>query len=242
MRKIVILLLLLSGTVIFGQKNGDIDYYTDSEVTRSRFSLALILNPNYTDRRLINDEVPSGGGFDLPNENADGSIRLNYNLDLFYAIGSAFDIGIGFGYATASYSIDNVTFYQDRPDTLQTDLKVGVSMFTVPIKFNFNTTMTDVFDLEVVPVVELVFVNDYEERFSPLNNGSDITLNFGSSARSINYMVGLGLGGTFRIADKWGLIVRGNAKYMLNSIIELDNFPRETLYSFGMDLGLKYSF
>jgi len=242
MRKWIVMPVILLSCTVWAQKNDDIDYYTDSKVKNSRLSLALNLNPNYTDRRLINDEVPSGGGFDLPNENAVGAFQLNYNLDFYYSLGAAFDVIVGFGRSAASYSIDNVQLYQGVSDTINTKLDVDVSMYTIPVRLNFNTSVTDVFDLEVVPVVELTFVDKYDQVFTPSNGSASISNDLSGSVRSINYTVGLALGGTFWIADRWGIIARGNAKYMLNAIIEQDNFPRETPYSFGLDLGLKYSF
>ncbi len=101
-------------------------------------------------------------------------------------------------------------------------------MFTVPIKLNFNTNLTDIFDLEVVPLVELAFISAYQQSFSPNKGGNPINLSLNDEVKDINYIVGLGL--------------RGNVKYMLNAIMKPENFPREILYSFGMGIGLKYFF
>ncbi len=88
MKKMISLPLLLAYSLVWGQKDGkdNIDYYTDSQIKHSRFSLVFNLNPNYTDRRLINDEIPSGGTFDLLDEKSDGSFQLNCNLSLFYVV------------------------------------------------------------------------------------------------------------------------------------------------------------
>ncbi|HBF19379.1 MAG: hypothetical protein CMI36_14050 [Owenweeksia sp.] len=219
----------------------DVEYYTDSRVKHSRWSIAANLYPNYTDRRLINNEVPSGGGFNLPNEDAQGAFQLNYGLDFFYSIGSAFDVGIGIGRAAGNFSVDNVMLYQGRTDTTLAKMEVGVSMYTVPLKLNFNTAITDILDLEVVPTVELNFVDKYDQTFTPRNENS-FTNNLKDRTQSTNWSVGIGLGGTFNVTEEWGVIVRGNIKYMLNPLIEADNFPRETLISYGAVVGLKYKF
>ena len=241
MKKYLLIPALLLSAMAYAQPDDDVKYYTDSQVKHSRWSAALNLYPNYTDRRLINNEVPSGGGFDLPNDEASGSFQLNYGLDFFYSLGSAFDIGVGFGRAAGNYTVNDVRLYQGRTDTALAKMEVGVSMYTIPLKLNFNTAITDIVALEVVPTVELNLVDKYDQTFSPLNE-STFTNDLKDLTQSVNWSVGIGLGGTFNFSEDWGIIVRGNIKYMLNPLIEMDNFPRETLISYGMVLGLKYKF
>ena len=241
LKKIILFQLLIFSITAIAQKDDDIEYYTDSRVKNSRFSIVLLGNPNYTDRRLINDEIPAGGGFDLVDENAKGSFQFNYNLDVFFSIGSALDIGVGFGRAAADYSVQDLSYYENRTDTALSDLDVSVSMFTIPFKFNFNTSVTDILDLEVVPTIELNFLDKYEQTFRPQGEASfmrDLT----DQVQGLNYSVGIDLGGTFCLDENWGIVVRGNIKYMLNPMIEMEDFPRETLYSYGANIGLKYKF
>ncbi len=240
MKKYITLVALFFSAVAYAQPD-DVEYYTDSRVKNSRWSLALDLYPNYTDRRLINNEVPAGGGYDLENDEATGSFQLNYGVDVFYALGSAFDIGLGFGYAQGRYTVENAAFYQDRVDTAFGDVETEVSMLSIPLKLNFNTAITEILDLEVVPTVELNLVNRYEQRFSPVNE-ADFTRDLSDNVQSTNWSVGIALGGTFNISDDWGIIVRGNIKYMLNPLIEINDYPRETLISYGLVTGLKYKF
>lgn len=244
-KKISLLALLMLSSIAYAQPGDDDDvvYFTDSEVSHSRFSAAFILNPNYTDRRLINDEIPSGigGGYDLPNADADGSFQLNYNVDVFYAIGSSFDIGVGFGRSSSYYEVDNIRFYKDRLDTVNARLAVKTGMYTVPIKLNFNTSVTDLWDLEVVPGVELNFFNVYDQTITP-DGEQDVFSDLSSNTSSFNYSVNLSLGGTYKLTDSWGLIIRGNVRYLLKPIIEESDFPRETIYNFGANIGLKYDF
>lgn len=222
-------------------KDDDVVYFTDAQVNRSRFKVAAIVNPNYTDRRLINDEFPSGGGYDLQNTDASGSFQLNYNVDLFYALGSSLHVGIGLGRSGASYEVDEVIFYQNRVanDTVFAKLAVDVGMITVPIKFNFNTSVTDLWDLEIVPAVELNFFDSYNQVITPLGEAS-VTTDLSDKVQTLNYSASLSLGGTYRLTDSWGLIMRANVRYLLKPIIEETNFPRETIYNFGANIGLSY--
>ncbi|MGB0176187.1 MAG: hypothetical protein ACPF9D_03410, partial [Owenweeksia sp.] len=147
MKNYLLMVALFVSAVAFAQPDDDVRYYTDSQVKHSRWSIALNLYPNYTDRRLINNEVPAGGGFDLPNDEAMGNFQFNYGLDFFYSLGSSFDVGLGFGRAAGNYTVDNVRLYQGRADTVLAKMEVGVSMYTVPLKLNFNTAITDILDL-----------------------------------------------------------------------------------------------
>ena len=243
MKNLLLSLFLLLSTISIAQPDDDVKYFTDAEVKHSRFSMALIVNPNYTDRRLINDEIPSGGGYDLKDTKASGSFQLNYNLDMFYAIGGALKIGVGFGRASAHYEVDEVNYYENRAnnDTVKAGLAVDVSMYTVPIKLNFSTAVSDLWDLEVVPGLELNFVDKYKQVISPIGE-SNISTDRSDDVQSLNYSVNISLGGTYHLSDAWGVVVRGKAGYMLNPLIEQNNFPRETTYNFGLNLGLSYKF
>ena len=236
------LLCLLPAFTLQAQKKDDIEYYTDSRVKRSDFSLALSLNPTYTDRRLIGEDNTLSGGVNQGDE-ADGSFQFNYGLDLYYRLSSTFDIGIGLGRATAAYEVTNVSYSRNRPDTVLTNQNVDVSMFTVPFRLNFNTKLTEIFSLEIVPMVELNILDKYKSDFEPLDPAvEEFSVDFSDNLRSINYSAGIGLGGRFYIGEKWDLFIRGNLKYMINDMVQLENYPRETLYSFGSNVGLKYSF
>lgn len=242
MKKTLFLVFALCSCWAYGQDDDEIVYFTDSKVKNSRFSIALGFNPNFTDRRLINDEVPSGGGFDMPNEDATGAFRVNGALDIYYSVGSALDVGVGFGYASGKYQVDNVMLYEGRTDTILANMDVTTTMYTLPIRLNFNTSVSDLWDLEVVPMLELNFINKYEAIFKPVAGGSDIVFDRSDEVRSINYSVGLGLGGTYKLNENWGINTRASLKYMLNPIIEKTDFPRETLFGIGADIGIKYSF
>lgn len=249
MKKLFIATLSLVVSAAFAQKDDDIVYYEDSNVRNSRFSAALVLNPHYVDRRLIDDEgIDQSGDFDVVDNDAAGSFALNYNLDLFYSIGSSFDVGVGFGIANAAFEVENAYLYNTPDfdfglgtDTILINAETEVDMYTVPIKLSFNTSISDLFDLEVIPAVQLIFINNYETTFNAVGL-DNYTYDFTEQTQDLNYTVGISLGGTWYFSENWGFFFRGNARYMLNSMIELENYPRETLYGFGANTGVKVRF
>ena len=115
-------------------------------------------------------------------------------------------------------------------------------MISIPLKVNFNTSISEVFSLEVIPMVEMNFLDSYVASID-YRDGSvrDTILNKSDDLRAFNWTVGLSLGGTYWFSDNWGVFVRASAKYMLNDMIAQD-WPRETLINFGGNLGLQVKF
>ncbi len=242
MKRFLILVFCVSTVVAKAQPEDKVIYYEDSKVKRSRVSLALNLNPNWTDRRLIDEGVPSTGYYMLKNDQADGAFQLNYGLDVFFRLGSALRIGTGFGIANADFSVKDASYSLNRADTILVDVSTQVAMYTIPLKLNFNTSLTDAFDLEVIPQVQMNLINFYENSYTPQNGSAKFKDDFTDKTRSITYTVGIALGGTFKLTDNWGLFVRGDIRYMVNPLIDEVNYPREALFNIGLNTGLKYSF
>lgn len=242
MKHLVTALALGLSLNLLGQKDDeDIVYYTDSRVFDSRFGLALNLNPTYTDLRIINDEVGlGGGGFNIEAEEVDarGTFQFNYHLELLFELSENFALSAGFGRASGGYTIANVLY----ADSIPASDDVAVSMYTVPIKIHFSTEISDVFDLEVVPTVELNFLDRYEATFRPKNGSPSFTEDYTEFTQDLNYSVGIGLGGTYWFGDRWGVFVRGSIKYMLNQMVGLPDFPRETLINYGLNTGIRVAF
>ncbi|MDZ7848902.1 MAG: hypothetical protein U5L96_20455 [Owenweeksia sp.] len=248
MKKLFTLVMALAACQLMAQKvKDDIVYFEDSRVRNSRLSLALVANPNFSDRNLLNDEINNGGGLDLSSTKAKGGIAFNYNLDVFFSLSSALDIGVGFGRAQAVWSISDAQLYAsenfplDIQDTLLVDASFSANMWTVPLKLNFNTTISDIFELEVIPTVSMNFIDSYEMDYtsqSAQNSRSGI-LDLTQLTRNTNWRVGISLGGTWYFTENWGFFVRVNGNYMLNSMIERSGYPRQTVYSVGSDIGLK---
>lgn len=249
MKKLFILTLLAAGISLSGQKKkDDIVYYDDANVKHSKFGIALMTNPNFSDRRLINNVIPEDGDFLLTNKNAIGSFQLNYGIDIIYSIGSALDISVGFGHGGISYKVEGIEVndYDSQPGdttTFRANFTNTAKWYTIPFKFNFNTSINDIWDLEVVPAIQLNLPYEYTSEVKPENSMiQNYTYDGADDLNSPTYTVGLSLGGTYKFADNWGLIIRGNVSYMLNALIEQPGYPRETTLSFGVDFGLKYSF
>ncbi len=239
-------LLMLSFSAS-SQDDDEIVYFEDSRVKNSRMSLSLYGNPTYTDRRLLNDEIPFGGGYELATEDAEGAFQFNYGAQIFFSISSSLDVGTGFGFERASFTTRNAEFYLDENNQVDTslrqivDVRTDVSMKVVPIMLNFNTSISETFDLEVIPTVSLTFIDSYETEFTTAS-GEKFSRDFSDDLLDLNYQVGIGLGGTYYLSEQWGFFLRFNARYLLNNMLQRDDFPRETIYSFGSNLGFKFSF
>lgn len=224
-------------------KKDDIKYYTDSYTKHSRFSLAANLHPVFLDRRILNNELNGGSGFDVNDENSEGSFKINYGLDVFYSLSSNFDFGVGIGITNADYTVNDVTYSYNRTDTITVQQSAEVQSINVPFKINFSSQLTDIFWLEIVPTVELNFLSKYVNTFTPADASIEkFSVDFGDDLRKVNYSAGIGLGGRFYMAERWNFFIRGNIKYMLNDLVLIDGFPRETLFGIGSTLGFRYSF
>ncbi len=247
MKKLLSLLLIISAGCLLAQPDDDIVYYTDSDVKDSRFNLALNLNPYFTDMRLINDDAENSLFETFSEEiQADGAFRLDYGLDVFYEIGPSFHVGLGIGRSYGGYTWRNVTF-SDSFSTVPLDNKVSVSMWSIPLKINFNTEISDVFSLEVVPMVELNFIDNYNAiwSFPTASAIPDTSFNLNDRLRDLNWSVGIALGGTYWFTNEWGLFFRGSVKYMLNDMVQASDelpWPRETLINFGANAGIRLRF
>lgn len=243
MKKLFCTVILALPVWAMAQPDKDIVYFTDSDVSDSRFGLAANFNPVYTDLRIINNDVGlGGGGFNVSQDAAQGTFQFNYHLDLIFELSESFDISLGFGRAFGGYTLESAEYAQGVNDTIPADVAVDVSMYTIPLKINFNSSLSDVFDLEVVPMIEFNLLDHYEATIMPENGGADFTQTFDDNLQRLNYSVGLGLGGTYWFYDNWGVFARAQIKYMLNQMVDLDDFPRETLINYGMNIGVRYNF
>lgn len=223
------------------KKKEETVYYTDSRVKDSRFDIALNANPTYSTMRLINDDG-SGSIFESFSEvDVRGGFVLDYGLDLFYELAPSFQIGLGFARNDGIYTLEGINTV-GFGDTLGSEYRARVGMYSLPLKINFRSSISETFDLEVVPMLQLNFLQSYEAGFAFANGARpDTTLVLDDQLRNTNFTVGLALGGTFWLGDNWGLFTRFSINYMLNNPIE-ENWPRETLLSIGGNLGVRYRF
>jgi hypothetical protein len=244
MKKLILLSLLLSSLSAWAQPDDEIVYYTDSKVSESKFRLHLNANPYYTDMRLINDDAANSliNSFNEDNETR-GGFAFNFGLDLFYELAPSFHVGLGVNRAFGRYTVEGASLDLDGDGIyFSANDEVEVSMISVPLKVNFNTSISEVFSLEVIPMVEMNFLDSYVANIDYSDPSIDDTvLNLSDDLRAFNWTVGLSLGGTYWFSDNWGVFVRASAKYMLNDMIAQD-WPRETLINFGGNLGLQVKF
>jgi hypothetical protein len=244
MKKLILLSLLLSSLSAWAQPDDEIVYYTDSKVSESKFRLHLNANPYYTDMRLINDDAANSliNSFNEDNETR-GGFAFNFGLDLFYELAPSFHVGLGVNRAFGRYTVEGASLDLDGDGIyFSANDEVEVSMISVPLKVNFNTSISEVFSLEVSPMVEMNFLDSYVANIDYSDPSIDDTvLNLSDDLRAFNWTVGLSLGGTYWFSDNWGVFVRASAKYMLNDMIAQD-WPRETLINFGGNLGLQVKF
>jgi hypothetical protein len=240
MKNIASLVLILCGLLAWAQPDDEIVYYTDSDVKDSRFGIALNFNPYFTDLRLINDDAESSQFTSFSEVNSSGTFQLDYQLDLFYELNNSFQIGIGVARAFGGYTINQVQVPIDS-FSVTADDEVRLSMWSIPIKINFSTSISDVFDLEVLPSFEINFLDSYQASLDFADPSIPDTVLRPQNLRDVNYSVGIALGGTYWFADQWGVFVRGSIRYMLNDMVESD-WPRETLINFGANTGVRFRF
>lgn len=242
MKKVILCVLLLVGISLSAQRKKDETvYYTDSRVKDSRFGMALNLNPYYTTMRLINED--GSGDFFSPFTEVDvrGGFAFDYGLDLFYDLAPSFQLSIGFGRSEGHYTLKGI-YVASNMDTLLANDRVSMRMYTIPFKINFRSSITETFDLEVMPMIQLNLLQSYQASFSFLEGDRpDTTLVLDDRLSNTNLTVGIALGGTFWLSDHWGMFTRISINYMLNNPIP-ENWPRETLLSMGGNLGMRYRF
>lgn len=248
MKKLLIFSLLISSLGLMAQKKkkDNIEYFSDSEVTYSRWGVALNLDPVYTNRNLVDDPLigADSTGFILSLDRAEGSFKFNYAVDFIYKIGQSFDISLGIGQAGSSWTYTEALAVIPNGagfDTASASARVDVQILTIPLKLNFNTVISDVFELEVIPKFQLNFVQDYTRTVFPANSETIVTIDKNEADRT-NYSVGIALGGNFLITENLGVFVHINGEYMVTPMFNGDAFMRETFYSFGLNTGIKYRF
>ncbi|MCX8148797.1 outer membrane beta-barrel protein [Thermaurantimonas aggregans] len=236
-------ILILIPVIGIAQKDGKekIVYFTDSQTKKSNISLALNVNPYLTNRRIMSDSVGLGG---LPigssNESRTSPVfAYSFGGDLIFRLASSLELWAGVQYGTLGFRDRNYEFNQQTYD-----LTSKLSFINVPIQFSFRGSITEVFDLEFIPLIQINFLRSYTGRISDKQSGSQIDqFDMTNEARKINYTVGISLSGNFRLAEEYSIFVRPFFHYMLNPMFENNaNFPRERYFSTGLTIGLRYYF
>ncbi len=243
MRKyLFILFIFASGNEIFSQiKDPKIEFYTDSDIKRSSWSMAAHGSPYFTNRRLVREtvNVPGQTGGEDNNDRFATQGRFGYSFggDLIYSVSNSLDIWLGVEYATTGYRGDSLVLGNEKYSG-----EGNLAFLNIPIQFSFRGNITEVFDLEFIPRVSLNFLQRFDEtRF--VEGGEDINYNWVPDSRSINYTVGIALSGNFHVSDNMSIFARAFFNYILYPLKEDESrFLRTTYFSTGLCTGVRYYF
>lgn len=226
------------------KKNTD-PYFTDSEVRSRNFGVGLSIYPNYNNRRLLSNNINPGQTFNLVDNATNGSWTLGGGIDLYYNLGERFEIFSGLQYGEAEFEYPEVKLLNPVVglplDTgLSYQLTESFSFINIPLGLIFKTEMNDGWWLEFIPALEFSRLIKYDieyKRNEVIRTEDALTI-----AENFFTWAGIHIGGTYIPYDTWGFSIRAHGKYMLNSLIQQENRPREVLYTIGASAGLQYRF
>lgn len=235
-----ILCLSLVGGELCAQYDADA-YYTDNKVHKRIMGIGAHVQPFYNNRRLISNELNPGGTFVLLDETVEGSWQIGGGLDFYIGLGPNFEFISGVGVASYGFAYPQVqkavvdTFYNCR-------LEESAQFLSFPLALSFRTDMGNGWWLEFIPAAELSWLRSYEALYK--GTDSDFVLKEDLAAQANDFFLwgAVSVGGTYRPYGTWGYTIRAQGRYMFNSLIQKPDFPRETLYSVGLQLGIQYRF
>jgi hypothetical protein len=243
--KKILFFLVLSSTLVYGQKKEKIDYYTDSDVKRDIISLQLGYMPYYTGRRLLSATANPQADYAFLNSAITGKFGQGYGGDVLFHITKNVDFGLGLYKSSTHYQWDFESIVNNLPGG-NTDT-IGIKRWdlfadylTVPIQFGFVTRVADQLWLQVYPALELNFLQqmtyDYE-----LNGQMPLVIDKTQVARDLNLAINFGLGAEYRFLEKMGFFTRLQFRYFFYPAIE-DEVITELVYTVGGHIGLRYHF
>lgn len=255
MKKIIVVIALFSSICTLAQKEKEeeIVYYTDSDVKHNHFYLGANYSPYYVNRRILSESIGGDAQSNLLNQSTKGDYGYSYGGELYYKFNPNLHISAGVNKSKASYSINIKSVYDDLSgvgDTIKGDwaINTDVEFINVPIQFQLAYGLSDEWDVEIVPMVEMNF-GTYMYRDLIVPDGDSYTEitdpddpYYGDRTedmRDINWTVGLGLGTNYYITPKLSWYARLHIKYMLRSIIPNDS-PSEILLWLGGQTGVRF--
>ena len=259
MKKLLSILALGFSALAFGQTEEPIEYFTDSDVTDTRFSFATLYAPAYGSRRLALYEPQTDGEeiYALKSEGARGVYGQRYGIMSYYELRSMFHFGIGFvteqsGFITNDFAVfDQNAVVQDTIGIY--DARTDFQAVTVPLQIIFHTQMTDAWALQVVPSYDLTFYQKIERNWigedvpsysedavvgalgTMYQRGSDLKYHKG-----FNGTIGFALGSEFTLANNLVFTLRGEFRLGLLPINKEDLGLSEVTYSLGSAVGFRY--
>lgn len=254
-------LLLVSGTLSAQTTSTEepIEYFTDSDINDTRFSIAATYAPAFASRRLALYEPTTDGSelFSMLNESAGGALGQRYGLMGYYELRGMFHVGIGFmtersGFITREFAVfDQNAIVLDTIGTF--NAKTSYSSLNIPIQIIFHTQMTDVWALQVVPSYDLNFYNRIDRLWVgdnlPAYTEDAVTGTLGTMYergtetkyhKGFNGTIGFALGNEFTIANNLALTLRGEFRLGLLPINSADANLSEVPYAVGISTGFRY--
>ena len=228
------------------QKEEKIEYYTDDEVKHEKIILQGFYGAYFVNRNIISPEsFPSDPVNIVLNQSAKGGFGQAVGLDVFYKLNKGLNIGLGFNKSMGSYSIDFRDVLNQLPPEFQTDTietyvsTTEFSFYNVPLQFMYSASVSDQWDLEVAPQVEMNFVDRiyrdiYPEPTDPDDRFGDQT----DKARDINWTIGFSLGANYHISKNFTVFARPQVRYTLRPILNDDDL-NEVLLWLGGQAGLR---
>jgi hypothetical protein len=264
MNKLIIILALGLSGFAYGQTEDTIEYFTDSDISDTRFSIAGIYAPSFSSRRLALYEPQTDGNeiYALTNEDAKGVYGQRYGIITYYELRDIFHLGIGFitdqsGYVTNGFEVFNQNAAVQPSSMGSYAARTDIQAITVPIQVIFHTQMTDSWALQVIPSYDLTFYQKIDRNWigedAPIQGvdfqGDDVVgalglmYQRGSTTKyhkGFNGTIGFALGNEFTIANNLVFIAKGEFRLAALPINKLDVGLSEVPYSVGGAFGFRY--
>ena len=242
------------------QTEDPIEYFTDSKISDTRFSLAAIYAPSFASRRLALYEPVADGNelFALLNEDAGGVFAQRYGMMAYYELRGMFHVGIGFttqksGFISKDFAVfDQNAIFQDTVGVF--NAKTSYSALNIPIQFIFHTQITDLWALQVIPSYDLTFYNMIDRSWvgeGVPNYSTDAVVGVlgtmyerGSAStqyhKGFNGCIGFALGNEFTVSNDLVLSLRAEFRLGLLPINSADAALSEVPYGVGGSVGFRY--
>lgn len=231
--------------IAHAQRNGKIEYYTDSEVKRNPISIGVNYSPFFAASRELNDDFIEGAyRYDAAEARSKLRFGQSYGLDLYIDLGQSFDLVVGVNQSRTAFELQlNSFFSPGMMDSLKGNLqlKSAVTHLNIPLHIMLKAQLSDEWALEFLPQVEFNIVQSYSQTI--FNDGVEAySRNIEEFARPYTTTLGIAVGGNYRFSEYFSYFLRANFRYMLAGMIEERGYARENMYSFGLYTGLRFHF
>ncbi|MCT4623699.1 MAG: outer membrane beta-barrel protein [Schleiferiaceae bacterium] len=247
-KQLALLLMIGFACIANAQKDEEIEYYTDDVVNRSKVFASAHYSPYFLNRNIISSEsFPDDPVNVILNSSAKGGYGYAIGIDLYYKLNKGLNLGLGVNRSAGSYTIDYKQALETAgfpTDSLAGDyiMTTNVSYINIPLQFMYGISMNDLWDLEVVPQIEMNIVDNINR--TATQTFDDERGNLGDQtdkAQQINWTVGIGIGINYYISESFSFFLRPQVRYMLRPMIPNDEL-NEVLLWLGGQAGLRLYF